>query len=125
VLFSVALCGFASSCFFSLQVILATITETLNPQNPKSGAEKGKPVLRVRFVVIVLLLLLQVILATNIAETSLTIPGVRFVVDPGVVKARGYNPRAGVESLAVVPISKVRLLCLAPSLTCCDAPGFW
>lgn len=85
---------------------------------------KQRPVLRVRFVVIVLLLLLQVILATNIAETSLTIPGVRFVVDPGVVKARGYNPRAGVESLAVVPISKVRLLCLAPSLTRCDAPCF-
>ncbi|CAM6100534.1 unnamed protein product [Calypogeia fissa] len=50
----------------------------------------------------------KVILATNIAETSLTIPGVRFVVDSGLVKARAYNPRIGVESLAVVPISKAQ-----------------
>lgn len=52
----------------------------------------------------------KVILATNIAETSVTIPGVRFVIDPGLVKARVYNPRIGVESLAVVPISKAQAL---------------
>lgn len=52
----------------------------------------------------------KVILATNIAETSVTIPGVRFVIDPGLVKARAYNPVLGLESLAVVPISKAQAL---------------
>lgn len=51
---------------------------------------------------------LQVILATNIAETSLTIPGIRYVIDPGLVKARAYNPRTGVESLEIVPVSKAQ-----------------
>lgn len=48
----------------------------------------------------------KVILATNIAETSVTIPGIKFVIDPGFVKARSYDPRTGLESLDVVPISK-------------------
>ena len=48
----------------------------------------------------------QVVLATNIAETSITIPGVRYVVDPGFVKARGYNARLGSDSLQVRPGSK-------------------
>lgn len=50
----------------------------------------------------------QVILATNIAETSITVPGVRYVVDPGFVKARSYNARLGSDSLQVVPISKAQ-----------------
>mmetsp|Transcript_14100 Transcript_14100/g.19418 ORF Transcript_14100/g.19418 Transcript_14100/m.19418 type:complete len:565 (+) Transcript_14100:297-1991(+) len=48
----------------------------------------------------------KVILATNIAETSVTISGVRFVVDPGLLKARGFNPKTGVESLVITPVSK-------------------
>lgn len=52
----------------------------------------------------------KVILATNIAETSVTIPGIRYVIDPGLVKARSYNPRIGVESLIVMPISKAQAL---------------
>ncbi|KAJ2757767.1 ATP-dependent RNA helicase, partial [Coemansia nantahalensis] len=47
----------------------------------------------------------KVILATNIAETSLTIPGIRHVVDAGVHKVRGFDPRVG-ESLLVEPVSK-------------------
>ncbi|KAJ0095301.1 hypothetical protein Patl1_16693 [Pistacia atlantica] len=52
----------------------------------------------------------KVILATNIAETSVTIPGIKYVIDPGFVKARTYDPVKGMESLIVVPISKAQAL---------------
>ena len=44
------------------------------------------------------------VLATNIAETSITIDGVVFVIDPGFVKQNTYNPRTGMASLIVVPV---------------------
>ncbi|KAI5122467.1 hypothetical protein M0805_008778 [Coniferiporia weirii] len=48
----------------------------------------------------------KVVLATNIAETSITIDGVVFVIDPGFVKQNSYNPRTGMASLVVVPCSR-------------------
>lgn len=55
------------------------------------------------------LVILQVVLATNIAETSLTIDGIIYVIDPGFCKQKSYNPRTGMESLVVVPCSKVHV----------------
>ena len=53
------------------------------------------------------LLLRKCIVCTNIAETSITVDNVRFVVDSGYVKQKTYDPNRHMESLVVVPISRV------------------
>ena len=50
----------------------------------------------------------KVILATNIAETSITVSGIRFVVDTGMVKAKQFNPKTGLQLLQVVPVSQAQ-----------------
>jgi ATP-dependent RNA helicase DHX8/PRP22 len=46
------------------------------------------------------------VVATNIAEASLTIDGIYYVVDPGFSKQKVYNPKLGMDSLVVTPISQ-------------------
>ncbi|KAF7115563.1 hypothetical protein CNMCM5793_002657 [Aspergillus hiratsukae] len=48
----------------------------------------------------------KVIVSTNIAEASVTINGIVYVVDCGFAKLRAYNPSTGIETLTAVPISK-------------------
>lgn len=48
----------------------------------------------------------KVVLATNIAETSLTIENIVYVIDPGYVKENRYTPATNMESLVAVPISR-------------------
>ncbi|KAF9129661.1 DEAH-box ATP-dependent RNA helicase prp22 [Mortierella sp. 14UC] len=48
----------------------------------------------------------KIIFATNIAQTSVTIPNIKFVVDSGFVKQKMYDPTTGMDALLVVPISQ-------------------
>ncbi|KAL7586766.1 hypothetical protein Lser_V15G37293 [Lactuca serriola] len=52
----------------------------------------------------------MLILETIIAETSVTIPGIKYVIDPGWVKVRSYSPDSGIESLTVLTTSKAQAL---------------
>ena len=49
---------------------------------------------------------LRIILATNVAETSLTVPGIRYVIDAGTARMKRYSFRSKVEQLLVEPISQ-------------------
>ena len=48
----------------------------------------------------------RIVLATNVAETSLTVPRIRFVIDPGLARVKRYSPRSKLERLHVEPISQ-------------------
>jgi len=48
----------------------------------------------------------KVVIATNIAETSLTIPGIRYVIDSGLARMSRYNPRTRTRRLPVEPVSQ-------------------
>ena len=48
----------------------------------------------------------RIVLATNVAESSLTVPGVRYVIDTGTARISRYAPRSKVQRLPVEPISR-------------------
>jgi ATP-dependent helicase HrpA len=48
----------------------------------------------------------RIVLATNVAETSLTVPGIRYVIDPGFARISRYSPRTKVQRLQIEPISR-------------------
>ena len=48
----------------------------------------------------------RIVLATNIAETSLTVPGIRYVVDPGLARISRYSARTKVQRLPIEPVSR-------------------
>ena len=48
----------------------------------------------------------RIILSTNVAETSVTIPGIRFVIDSGLVRLSRYNPRSRIQELRIETVSK-------------------
>jgi ATP-dependent helicase HrpA len=48
----------------------------------------------------------KIVIATNIAETSLTIPGIRFVIDAGLARISRYNPRTRIKRLPIEPVSQ-------------------
>jgi len=48
----------------------------------------------------------RIVLATNVAETSLTVPGIRHVIDTGVARISRYSPRSKVQRLPIEPISQ-------------------
>jgi ATP-dependent helicase HrpA len=48
----------------------------------------------------------RIVLATNVAETSLTVPGIRYVVDPGTARISRYSHRTKVQRLPIEPISQ-------------------
>ena len=48
----------------------------------------------------------RIILSTNVAETSVTLPGIRYVIDSGLVRLSRYNPRTQVQRLQIEPVSQ-------------------
>ncbi|MGZ5648679.1 MAG: ATP-dependent RNA helicase HrpA, partial [Usitatibacter sp.] len=48
----------------------------------------------------------RIVLATNVAETSLTVPGIHFVIDTGLARVKRYSPRQRLDQLRIEPISQ-------------------
>ncbi|MGE5615931.1 MAG: ATP-dependent RNA helicase HrpA, partial [Bacillota bacterium] len=48
----------------------------------------------------------RIVLATNVAETSLTVPGIHYVIDTGLARVKRYSPRQKIDQLRIEPISQ-------------------
>ena len=48
----------------------------------------------------------RIVIATNVAETSLTVPGIKYVIDPGTARVKRYSYRSKVEQLLIEPVSQ-------------------
>src|ERR1700682_2634751 len=48
----------------------------------------------------------RIVLATNVAETSLTVPGIHFVIDTGLARIKRYSPRQKIDQLRIEPVSQ-------------------
>ncbi len=48
----------------------------------------------------------RIILSTNVAETSLTVPGIKYVIDPGLARVSRYSPKSKVQRLPIEPVSQ-------------------
>src|SRR5204862_925045 len=48
----------------------------------------------------------RVVLSTNVAETSLTVPGIHYVVDTGLARVKRYSPRQKIDQLRIEPVSQ-------------------
>ncbi|MCV4615549.1 helicase-related protein, partial [Escherichia coli] len=48
----------------------------------------------------------RIVLATNVAETSLTVPGIKYVIDPGTARISRYSYRTKVQRLPIEPVSQ-------------------
>lgn len=66
----------------------------------------------------------KVILATNVAETSITIPGIKYVIDSGYCKEKNYINRKGTGSCPISSFAALLALCVidlrSARLTACD-----
>jgi ATP-dependent helicase HrpA len=78
---------------------LGSTTEVLPLYARLSTAEQQKVFQRSRAI-------RRIVLATNVAETSLTVPGIRYVVDPGTARISRYSRRTKVQRLPIEPISQ-------------------
>ena len=59
----------------------------------------------------------KIVVATNICETSLTVDGIVYVIDPGYAKQKKFDPTSGIDSLTITPVSKVAAVSLSLSLS--------
>uniref|UniRef100_A0A8B9HG06 RNA helicase n=1 Tax=Astyanax mexicanus TaxID=7994 RepID=A0A8B9HG06_ASTMX len=98
-------CIFSLTLFFFLQFEMFATRGTISPNvSMKIIQEHYCTIMANPFTG--MLCVFQVVVATNIAETSLTIDGIIYVIDPGFCKQKSYNARTGMESLIVTPCSR-------------------
>jgi ATP-dependent RNA helicase DHX8/PRP22 len=74
--------------------VIHTLYAAMSPEQQLKAFELPPPGVR------------KFVLSTNIAETSVTIPGITYVVDPGLVKVKSLQTNTGIDMLRVIPVSQ-------------------